>query len=127
MPRKPLKPSTPGTSKVSTPESLYELSGSPYPKFLIALTKEENPGSIKFKAWLQSNQSNITFPIYMVPSTSDPALTSALYRMVNVLGFPTFVVTDKSLKQIDAMTGFHEVALVSFLKKNFPEETSELH
>lgn len=94
---------------------------------LIAFIKEENPTSINFKAWFQNNQGKVSFPIYMVKSTADPALTSALYRMFNIQGFPSFIVTDKNMKLIDTLIGFNERAIVGFFKKNFPSESAELN
>ena len=127
MPRDPRKP-RPQTesSKVFIPETLDQLLGSSYSKFLIAFTKE-SPGCINFKTWLQNNQNKISFPIYKVNSTSDPALTASLYKMCNIQGFPALVVTDKSLKLIDVLIGFNEKAAVSFFKKNFSDEAIELH
>jgi hypothetical protein len=115
------------SSKVFTVETLHQLSSSPFSKFLIVMANEGNSFVDKFKAWFEINQAKLTFPVYMVNVTADPALTQSLLRLYNVTGFPTFVVTDPSMRQIDTLVGFNQVAAVSFFKKNFPENTTELH
>jgi hypothetical protein len=114
------------SSKVFNPQALHELSDSPYPRFLIVFIQDDNSTCIKFNSWFQSNKSKVSFPIYMIKSTADPAFVSALYRMFNIQGLPAYIVSDKSMKLIDSLIGFNEKVIVSFFKKNFPSETLEL-
>lgn len=113
------------SSKVFNPQALHELSDSPYPRSLIAFTHEDKPTCINFKTWLQNNKSKLGFPIYMIKSRADPALTGALYRMFNIHG-SSFYGIGQEHETIDFPIGFNEKTIVSFFTKNFPSETIEL-
>lgn len=106
-----------------TPETCLEITESLYDKFIIKFSADNCPACDSLQRFLDENNLSLKapLPIYKV-DVKDPnfSVYKDLRMFFKFRSLPHVVVTNNSLEELDAMSGFVDVnTFEAFIEKNF--------